>query len=176
MRCYHPVTSNGRARQDWNLKNSEKDALRWLHASSSGHNHTYNGGRFLELVQLLLRSTRISSVLCLLVSSLEECINKWELLSEVRSCTVFPRLLVSNWWFVHLSNIENGFREVWLEPSEDLESWKFQQGRQESAFSKVSTKLMSSLVTSWFLLLYSPWLGGWVEGSFVFDKKRMFVN
>lgn len=59
-----------------------------------------------------------------------------------------------------------------------LKTWKpeFQQGKQVSAFSKVSTKLMSSLVmvTSWFLIFF-PLVGGW-GGSFVFDKKRMFVN
>lgn len=173
MRCYHPVTSNVRAKQDWNLKNSEKDALRWFHATSSGHNHTYNGGRFLELVQLLLRSTGISSLLCLLVSSLEECINKWELLSEVRSCAVFPRLLVSNGWFVHLSNKENGFREVWLEPSEDLGTWiparKARVCFLKSIY-KVDELLGNIMVSSSFFPLI---LGG---ESFVFDKKRMFVN
>lgn len=37
-----------------------------------------------------------------------------------------------------------------------LKTWKpeFQQGRQESAFSKVSTKLMSSLVTSCFFFFF----------------------
>ena len=122
--------------------------------SSSGHNHT----------QAMMKSWRTSSGGCLaaiepgwdfiiLMAGLEECINKWELLSRVPSCTVCQDCWIFPGWLVCSQCLYGSKRlDIWIPLK--TQGPEFPRGRLKSSLSSICIVGELSSLVKWVVSVF----------------------